>query len=89
MGLRATWEALTDGPRERNLFFGTRPLATVMRPRFLTQQQYELLQRGVELVVAALQRLGDALLADAALLPHCADAAGRGAPGARSRLSAA
>lgn len=64
---RTTWEALTEGQRERNLFFGTRPLATVMRPRFLTQQQYELLQRGVGLVVAALQRLGDALLADAAL----------------------
>lgn len=64
---RATWEALTEGQRERHLFFGTRPLATVMRPRFLTRQQYELLQRGVGLVVAALQRLGDALLADATL----------------------
>ncbi len=64
---RATWEALTEGQRERRLFFGARPLATVMRPRFLTRQQYELLQRGVGLVVAALQRLGDALLADATL----------------------
>ena len=64
---RATWEALTEGQRERYLFFGNRPLATVMRPRLLTWQQYELLQRGVELVVAALQRLGDALLADATL----------------------
>jgi hypothetical protein len=64
---RATWEALTEGQRERRLFFGTRPLATVLRPRFLTHQQYELLQRGVGLVVAALQRLGDALLADATL----------------------
>lgn len=64
---RATWEALTVGQRERNLFFGSRPLATVMRPRFLTRPQYDLIRRGVGLVVAALQRLGDALLADAAL----------------------
>ena len=64
---RATWEALTVGQRECNLFFGDRPLATVMRPRFLTRPQYDLLRRGVGLVVAALQRLGDALLADAAL----------------------
>jgi len=64
---RATWEALTVGQRERNLFFGDRPLATVMRPRFLTRPQYDLLRRGVGLVVAALQRLGDALLADPAL----------------------
>jgi hypothetical protein len=64
---RATWEALTVGQRERNLFFGDRPLATVMRPRLLTRPQYDLLRRGVGLVVVALQRLGDALLADAAL----------------------
>ncbi len=64
---RATWEALTVGQRECNLFFGDRPLATVMRPRFLTRPQYDLLRRGVGLVVAALQRLGDALLADPAL----------------------
>ncbi len=64
---QATWEALTVGQRERNLFFGDRPLATVMRPRLLTRLQYDLLRHGVGLVVAALQRLGDALLADAAL----------------------
>lgn len=63
----ATNQALTEGQRERNLFFGVRPLATVLRPRFLTAAQYDLLRHGIGSVAAALQRLGDALLADSAL----------------------
>jgi len=64
---RATHEALTTGQREQNLFFGERPLASVLRPRFLTGAQYDLLRSGVGAVAAALQRLGDALLADPSL----------------------
>ncbi len=64
---RATHEALTTGQREQNLYFGERPLVSVLRPRFLTGVQYDLLRSGVGAVAAALQRLGDALLADPSL----------------------
>ncbi|HWQ14660.1 MAG TPA: hypothetical protein VNL77_17820 [Roseiflexaceae bacterium] len=73
---RATQEQLTAAQRERNLFFGERPLATVLRPRFITAAQYALLQRACGLVGRAMRRLGDAMLADArlrqgvALTPH-------------------
>jgi|YNPMSStandDraft_1061717.scaffolds.fasta_scaffold01027_2 hypothetical protein len=51
---QAIWEALTARQRERNLFSGDRPLTTVMRLRFLTLLQYDLLRHSVGLVVAAL-----------------------------------
>jgi uncharacterized circularly permuted ATP-grasp superfamily protein len=61
---RATAEELTRAQRERNLFFGERPLVSVLRPRLITPAQYELLRRACGLVGAAMQRLGDEMLAD-------------------------
>lgn len=64
---RVSHEQLTAAQRERNLFFGQRPLATVLRPRLITADQYALLQRACGLVGQAMRTLGDAMLADAAL----------------------
>ncbi|GAB4113579.1 MAG: hypothetical protein Fur005_09090 [Roseiflexaceae bacterium] len=60
---RATWDSLTQGMRERNLFFGERPLASVLRPRLITPAQYALLQHGCQLVGSACRTL-------AAAMPH-------------------
>ena len=64
---RATQQQLTDEQRARNLFFGERPLMSVLRPRFITADQYALIQRACGLVAGAAQRLAPALLEDAAL----------------------
>src|SRR3954471_10231695 len=64
---RATQQQLTDEQRARNLFFGDRPLMTVLRPRFITADQYALVQRACGLVAGAAQRLAPALLEDATL----------------------
>jgi hypothetical protein len=47
-----SWAVLTDQLRRRGLFFGERPLASVLRPRFLTPEQYHYLQ------VASVKLLG-------------------------------
>lgn len=64
---QATQARLTDELRARNLFFGDRPLSTVLRPRFISAEQYELLQRACGLVAAASRRLAAAMLDDPAL----------------------
>src|SRR5262249_41523366 len=64
---RATQQQLNDEQRARNLFFGERPLVSVLRPRFLTLDQYALIQRACGLIAGAAQRLAPALLEDAAL----------------------
>src|SRR5215210_7870909 len=64
---RATQQQLTDEQRARNLYFGPRPLMSVLRPRFITADQYALLQRACGLVAGAAQRLAPALLEDARL----------------------
>ena len=61
---RATYEQLTIEQRARNLFFGERPLASVLRPRFLTREQYALLQQACGLVAAAAHRLAAGMLAN-------------------------
>jgi hypothetical protein len=44
---------LTRQMHHRQLFFGERPLTTVLRPRFLTVSQYRLLQQSIGLVMPA------------------------------------
>ena len=62
-------QALLDQQlRERGLYFGERPLCTVLRPRFLSQQQYGFLQRRGEVVLRAFLRAHQAALADDRLL---------------------
>ena len=59
---QATWAALTSGMRERNLYFGDRPLTTVLRPRMLTPDQYALLQSACRLVGSACRTLAEAAI---------------------------
>lgn len=53
----ATWATLSEEMRARRLYFGERPLATVLRPRLITEGQYRLLQRGVGAVAAAARKV--------------------------------
>jgi uncharacterized circularly permuted ATP-grasp superfamily protein len=64
---RATQARLTAELRARNLYFGDRPLVTVLRPRFISADQYELLQSACQLVADAARRLAAAMLDDPAL----------------------
>lgn len=72
---RATQDRLDAEQRARNLFFGDRPLVSVLRPRFISHAQYGMVQRAVGLVTAAAHRLASrmidepALRADLALTP--------------------
>jgi hypothetical protein len=50
--------------RRRHLAFGTRPLCTTLRPRFLTPPQYRFLQTRVALLMTAFQRIHDSAMAD-------------------------
>jgi uncharacterized circularly permuted ATP-grasp superfamily protein len=52
----------------RGLFFGRRPLCTVLRPRFLTPSQYDLLREESAVLLGAFGRALEAALADARLL---------------------
>jgi uncharacterized circularly permuted ATP-grasp superfamily protein len=64
---RTTWDSLTHGMHARNLYFGERPLASVLRPRLITPDHYALLQRGCSLVGTACRTLADAMMKDAIL----------------------
>ncbi len=53
--------------RRRGLFFGDRPLCTVLRPRFLTGEQYRYVQQRCAILLRAFDRAYHAAFADAAL----------------------
>lgn len=53
--------------RQRGLFFGGRALCTVLRPRFLTPDQYRFLRDRCALLLRAFDRIYHAALEDAAL----------------------
>jgi uncharacterized circularly permuted ATP-grasp superfamily protein len=59
-----THQQLTEEQRARNLFFGDRPLVTVLRPRFVSAGQYDHLRAACGLVVGAARRLALAMLDD-------------------------
>src|SRR3990172_4621406 len=63
---RASQAQLNDQLHRRELFFGERPLCTVLRPRFLTTGQYHLLQRAIRSVMPAFAKAHQAALADPA-----------------------
>ena len=62
---RSTHEQLTEQLRLRGLFFGERPLSTVLRPRFIHPDQYRTLQIAVRAVMPAFQKAYDTAIADA------------------------
>ena len=62
---RETHEQLTEQLQRRGLFFGERPLSTVLRPRFTHPSQYRALQVAIHAVMPAFQKAYDAAIADA------------------------
>jgi hypothetical protein len=56
---------LDELQRRHGLGFGSRPLCTSLRPRFLSPQQYRFLQDSVRVLMQAFGRIHDAALADA------------------------
>jgi uncharacterized circularly permuted ATP-grasp superfamily protein len=63
---QASEAMLSDQLRRRGLVFGDRPLATVLRPRFMTLGHYRLLQRRVRLLMRAFGKAFERALADQA-----------------------
>ncbi len=61
---QASEAMLSDQLRRRGLVFGDRPLATVLRPRFMTLAHYRLLQGRVRLLMRAFGKTYDRALAD-------------------------
>lgn len=58
---RATQTQLNQAQRERDLFFGERPLASVLRPRFISTEQYAYLRAAVGQVAVAARKLAAAV----------------------------
>jgi glutathionylspermidine synthase len=59
---------LDEQLRARGLFFGDRPLCSVLRPRFLSPQQYRFLQQRAGTVLRAFRKAHRAALADESVL---------------------
>ncbi|CAN5661558.1 hypothetical protein BH23GEM9_BH23GEM9_24000 [soil metagenome] len=57
-------EHLDEQLKRRGLYFGDRPLCTVLRPRFLTPAQYIFLQQRVGALLPAFDRAYDRAIAD-------------------------
>ena len=55
---------LDDQLRRHGLFFGSRPLCTVLRPRFLTYPQYRFLQTSIQPLLTALDKAYRAAMED-------------------------
>lgn len=61
---RESWEQLQDQAKRRGLYFGTRDIVTVLRPRLLTPAQYHFLQHAICAVMPAFAKAYRAALAD-------------------------
>ncbi len=55
---------LAEQQQRRGLFFGQRPLCTVLRPRFLTPNQYRFIQRRTRILLRAFNKIHQVGLAD-------------------------
>lgn len=62
---RETHEHLTEQLQRRGLFFGNRPLSTVLRPRFIHPDQYRTLQVAIHAVMPAFQKIHHVAMTDA------------------------
>lgn len=61
---RESWDQLQDQAKRRGLFFGTRDVTTVLRPRFLLLEQYHFLQNAIASVMPAFAKAYQAALDD-------------------------
>ena len=59
---------LDDQLRRRGLYFGDRPLCTVLRPRFFTPRQYRFLRGRVKLILNAFDKSYRAAIVNPKLL---------------------
>ena len=60
----ASHEQLFDQMKRRGLFFGERPLSTVLRPRFLSPEQYRFLRQQIRPLLRAFRKISVAAVAD-------------------------
>src|SRR5947209_1664496 len=61
----ASQAQLEDQQRRRRLFFGQRPLCTVLRPRFITLEQYRFLQSRLRILLDTFDKIYHVALEDA------------------------
>jgi uncharacterized circularly permuted ATP-grasp superfamily protein len=61
----ASAERLDDEHRRRGMFFGERPLCSVLRPRFLTHDQYRAIRGQIGVLMRAFHRAYEAAMEDA------------------------
>ena len=62
----ASYAQLEDQQRRRGLFFGGRPLSIVLRPRFMTPEQYRFLQSRVHILLRVFDKAYYIVIEDAA-----------------------
>lgn len=55
---------LVDQHTRRNLYFGDRPLSSVLRPRMLTHEQYAFLSQSIRAITPAFNKAHNAAMAD-------------------------
>jgi hypothetical protein len=65
---RSSQQVLDDGMQAEGLFFGDRPLCSVLRPHMIESSQYEQVRLACRLVIGATIKLGAAMLRDETLL---------------------
>jgi len=63
-----TQQQLEEQQQRRGLFFGTRPLCTILRPRFFSTNQYLYLQRALRQIMPAFAKAEQAALQDPTIL---------------------
>ena len=64
---QASQEQLESQLRARNLYFGDRPVCTVLRPRFLSPEQHRVMRIGVDRVMRAVRTAYEAAMASPAV----------------------
>ena len=62
-----SWAVLEPGMRERLLYFGDRPLCTVLRPMLQTEADYAWLSARTGLMLSVFRKASDAMVRDAGL----------------------
>ena len=62
-----SWEIMAPGMKERHLYFGDRPLCTVLRPLFHSEESYRWLAERTALTLSVFKKATEAMLADACL----------------------
>jgi hypothetical protein len=63
-----SWAVLAPGMRERNLYFGDRPLCTVLRPLLHTEADYRYLSERTTLILGVFRKASEAALHDRKIL---------------------